>query len=122
MARFEIHQKDPNQDDIVKALREAGATVEIIGRPVDLLVGIGGVAGAAEVKLPKAKLRPSQVKFFGRFKGAKAVLRTESEAVEFVQFLRSIARVGVTIDKTGDFVFGGMTSSDIASTKEESDE
>jgi hypothetical protein len=37
-----IHRKDNSQDAIVEALRGAGAHVEIIGRPVDLLVHYRG--------------------------------------------------------------------------------
>lgn len=106
MGRIEIHQKDPNQDAIVKAMREAGATVEHMGRPVDLLVGVMGVTGVAEVKKPKAPLRDTQIKFFARFSGMKAVLRTEAEGVAFVQHLRHIARGGCPANGQGTLTFG----------------
>jgi hypothetical protein len=41
---------DANQAQVVAALRAAGATVEIIGLPVDLLVGIRGRLMLMEVK------------------------------------------------------------------------
>ena len=44
---------DDNQQAIVAALRAAGATVEIIGKPVDLLVGHRGRNLLIEVKNPK---------------------------------------------------------------------
>lgn len=106
MPSYEIHQKDPNQDAIVKAMREAGATVEHMGRPVDLLVGVLGITGVAEVKKPKAPLRDSQEKFFGRFRGMKAVLRTEAEGVAFVQHLRYVARGGCPANDDGKLTFG----------------
>lgn len=106
MGKIEIHQKDGNQDAIVKAMTEAGATVEVIGRPVDLLVGVFGVSGVAEVKMLKADLRPSQVKFFARFRGMKAVLRTEADGVAFVQHLRYVARGGCPANDDGLLTFG----------------
>lgn len=45
---------DANQAAIVSALRAAGATVWIIGRPLDLLVGFNGVTLLIEVKDPKS--------------------------------------------------------------------
>ena len=44
MTRYAL-RVDANQTEIVEALRAAGATVEIIGLPTDLLVGIAGAHG-----------------------------------------------------------------------------
>ena len=41
---------DANQAEIVAALRQAGASVWIIGIPVDLLVGFRGMTIAVEIK------------------------------------------------------------------------
>jgi hypothetical protein len=66
-----VHRSDPNQPEIVKFARSVGATVDIIGEPVDLLVGWKGRNLLWEVKPdPKAKLRPSQVEFFEKWRGS----------------------------------------------------
>lgn len=96
MAKWAIHRIDANSGIVVDALIAAGATVEPLGRPVDLLVGVDGVAGVVEVKTEKGKLRDSQVKFFARFTGAKAVIRTPEEAISFVRSLKRIAREGIS--------------------------
>lgn len=49
---------DSNQAEIVAALREAGASVWIIGLPVDLLVGYAGRSMLVEVKTLTGKLNP----------------------------------------------------------------
>lgn len=41
---------DANQTPVIRALEAAGATVLVIGQPVDLLVGIGGKFAFFEVK------------------------------------------------------------------------
>jgi hypothetical protein len=56
---------DENQTAIVKALRDAGAFVWIIGLPVDLLVGYGNHTFLVEIKKDsKALLTPLQADFF----------------------------------------------------------
>lgn len=92
---YEVHQKDPNEDEIVDALRAAGAWVKKIGRPLDLLVETEGVCGFVEVKAGKGKLTDDQEAFFKEFKGPAVVVRMPHEAVEFVQQLRKIGRIGV---------------------------
>lgn len=64
---------DKGQTEIVKALRDAGATVLVIGLPVDLLIGINGRFAFFEVK--DGNKAPSQRKktqvqedFFAMFK------------------------------------------------------
>lgn len=46
---------DANQEQIVSALRAAGATVLIIGLPVDLLVGHNNKTVLMEVKNPDSR-------------------------------------------------------------------
>ena len=46
---------DENQKMIVDALRAVGASVWVIGRPVDLLVGFRGVTVLMEVKNPNSR-------------------------------------------------------------------
>ena len=49
---------DANQAEIVAALRQAGASVWIIGLPVDLLVGYRGQSLLMEVKTVTGKRNP----------------------------------------------------------------
>lgn len=61
---------DENQAAIVKALREAGAYVWIIGLPVDLLVGYKNHTFLVEVKTTaKKRLTPLQADFFQKWIG-----------------------------------------------------
>lgn len=94
MAKYSYHQVDGNASALIDAMKAMGASVERIGRPCDVLVSVAGVCGAAELKTPKGKLRESQVKFFARFQGPRAVLRTEAEAMGFVIALRMLAKFG----------------------------
>ena len=65
---------DANQDQIVSALRAAGAYVWIIGLPVDLLVGFRGHTFLVEVKDgPKKRLTPLQAEFFESWAGGTLV-------------------------------------------------
>lgn len=83
-------KKDANQDEIVKALRDAGATVAITsavhkGFP-DLVVGFKGRTYLLEVKdgrkIPSAqKLTPDQVRFFAEWEGHAAVVNSVEAAL-----------------------------------------
>lgn len=75
---------DANQDQIVSALRAAGAYVWIIGLPVDLLVGYKGRTFLVECKTDsKKRLTALQADFFeswaggtlARIDGPEAALR-----------------------------------------------
>ena len=62
---------DANQEQVVSALRAAGAYVWIIGLPVDLLVGYKGWTILMEVKDgPKKRLTPLQNDFFENWPGS----------------------------------------------------
>lgn len=62
---------DANQDQVVSALRAAGAYVWIIGLPVDLLVGYKGHTFLMEVKDgSKKRLTKLQEAFFENWCGA----------------------------------------------------
>jgi len=62
---------DANQDQIVSALRAAGAYVWVIGLPVDLLVGYKGHTFLVEVKNgPRKRLTPLQANFFENWSGS----------------------------------------------------
>jgi len=61
---------DANQDQIVVALRAAGAYVWIISLPVDLLVGYKGHTFLVEIKnTVKSRLTPLQADFFQNWGG-----------------------------------------------------
>jgi hypothetical protein len=61
---------DENQAAIVKALRDAGAYVWIIGLPVDLLVGYGNHTFLVEIKTDsKKRLTALQADFFEKWCG-----------------------------------------------------
>lgn len=73
MSRYAL-RVDANQTAVVSALRAAGATVEIVGKPLDLLVGIRGqfifmeVKDGAKVKSAQ-KPTKAQDEFFKRWAG-----------------------------------------------------
>lgn len=61
---------DANQQQVVSALRAAGAYVWIIGLPVDLLVGYNNQTYLVEIKDgPKKALTRLQQEFFGNWCG-----------------------------------------------------
>ncbi|MBI2725412.1 MAG: hypothetical protein HYX42_04095 [Polaromonas sp.] len=73
MTRYAL-RVDANQAQIVSALQAAGATVEVIGKPVDLLIGISGRWMMMECKdgqKPKSaqKPTPAQERFFKKWAG-----------------------------------------------------
>jgi hypothetical protein len=65
---------DANQTAVISALEAAGATVDVIGKPLDLLVGIRGQFLLLEVK-DGAKIKSAQKptkaqeRFFKRWAG-----------------------------------------------------
>jgi predicted amino acid dehydrogenase len=78
---------DATQTAIVEALRRAGIAVEIIGKPVDLLVCCRGETSLMEVKSPKdvhrsagEGLTKDQVEFIGRWPGKIHIVRSAEEA------------------------------------------
>lgn len=61
---------DANQEQIVSALRAAGAYVWVIGLPVDLLVGYKGHTFLVEIKTDsKKRLTKLQADFFENWMG-----------------------------------------------------
>jgi len=62
---------DANQEQIVSALRAAGAYVWIIGLPVDLLVGYKNHTFLVELKSgPRKRLTKLQADFFENWSGS----------------------------------------------------
>ena len=77
---------DDNQDEIVKALRKIGAKVEIIGKPLDLLIWFRQRTFLIEVKNldGRDRLTKDQVEFIAAWPGELYVVHTPAEAVELV--------------------------------------
>lgn len=81
---------DANQRAIIDALEAHGASVEFIGRPVDLLVGYRGQTWVVEVKdgkkaASRKTLTPIQEKFFARWRGGPAAkVESVEEALELI--------------------------------------
>jgi len=81
---------DANQDQIVSALRSAGAYVWIIGLPVDLLVGYKNHTFLVEIKTDsKKRLTKLQTDFFENWCGGTLARIDNPEAA-----LRMIATLG----------------------------
>lgn len=91
MGKYHVHRNDGNADLLIDAMVRAGASVERLGRPLDCLVSIDGVAGLAELKTPTGELRDSQRQFIARYQGPVALLRTVEEAFAFVRELRAFS-------------------------------
>ena len=84
---------DANQAEIVKALRDAGAYVWIIGLPVDLLVGYKNHTFLVEVKsTSKKRLTALQADFFENWCGGTLARIDSPEAA-----LRMIGVVGESL-------------------------
>lgn len=80
---------DANQPDIVADLRKIGATVWVIGRPVDLLVGYRHRTFIFEVKDPEQdawhrKLNRNQQIFFEDWRGQVDKIETSEEAIKII--------------------------------------
>jgi hypothetical protein len=72
---------DANQEQIVSALRAAGAYVWIIGLPVDLLVGYHGHTFLVEIKAgSKRRLTALQADFFENWSGSTLCRVDNAEA------------------------------------------
>ena len=81
---------DANQDQIVSALRSAGAYVWIIGLPVDLLVGYKNHTFLVEIKTnSKKRFTKLQTDFFKNWAGGTLARIDNPEAA-----LRMIATLG----------------------------
>jgi hypothetical protein len=74
---------DANQTAIVGRLRACGVFVEVIGKPVDLLVWHRGVPSLMEVKNRDGKnqLTKEQVEFIARYPGDVHIVHDEGEAL-----------------------------------------
>jgi len=77
---------DDNQAAVVAALRKIGASVEIIGKPLDLLVYYRYETSLIEVKNPagRNKLTDAQLDFLATWPGALYVVRSPEDAIHAV--------------------------------------
>lgn len=90
---------DANQTAIVSALRAAGASVWVIGLPVDLVVGVAGVTALAEVKTltgkraPKpASYTPLQQAFMATWNGGPVATLTDIDgALRLVATMKGVS-------------------------------
>jgi hypothetical protein len=79
---------DRCQPEIVKALRDFGATVIVLstvgkGCP-DLLVGYAGENHCLELKMPGGKLTPDQCTLHASWGGRIRIVHTPKEAIEAI--------------------------------------
>ena len=77
---------DENQQAIVDALKRVGVSVEIIGKPVDLLICCRGETALLEVKNPDGgdRLTKDQVEFISRWPGKVHIAHSVEEALRLV--------------------------------------
>lgn len=89
---------DNNQAEIIGALKRVGVSVEIIGKPVDLLLCCRGETSLLEIKNPgrtssdpESRLTKDQIEFIARWPGKIFFARTADEAVRLVLGERAMA-------------------------------
>ena len=73
-------RRDANEPEIVEALKAVGAQVERADF-CDLVVGFRGNNYLIEVKMPGAKLKPSQTKLKETWKGQYGIAHNVTEAL-----------------------------------------
>lgn len=95
MSRY-LQRIDANQNEIVEALRKAGASVyslASVGHGVpDLLVGFRGQTFLLEVKTRKGRLTHAQKQFHATWDGHIAVVRSVEDALFVIGLLTMIRR------------------------------
>lgn len=75
---------DATQAAIVKALRKVGAAVEVIGKPLDLIVCFRGKTSLVECKTTSGRLTRYQVEFLARWPGDVHIVQSPEAAVAAV--------------------------------------
>lgn len=81
------NRRDENEDEIVRALKRVGASVELISAPgvPDLLVGFRDGTFLIEVKGEKGRLTDAQKRFRERWRGGPVITaRTWQEALRAI--------------------------------------
>ena len=87
MCRHRTHRTDANQDEIIKLLRQIpGVRVEVIGRPVDILIGYRGHNLLVEIKNKSGRdtLTDAQRKFIPDWTGQVRVAHTFDEIFKLI--------------------------------------
>lgn len=86
-------QIDKNQPAIVEALKRVGVAVELIKKPVDLLICHRGETSLMEVKNPDGfdRLTKDQVEFIARWPGKVHIVRSPEEAIRAVLGEKALA-------------------------------
>ena len=72
---------DANQKEIIEAMERLTAQVEVIHKPLDLLVNFRGRTLLIEVKTEDGVLSPAQKKFWDKWRGEKHIVRSIDEAI-----------------------------------------
>lgn len=77
---------DATQPDIIDALKRIGVSVEVIGKPVDLLICHRGETSVMEVKSPDHHhkgegLTQAQIEFIARWPGKVHVVASVEQAL-----------------------------------------
>ena len=80
--------RDSNEGDIIKVFELAGASVEKIDTPCDLIIGFLGRSYLVEIKTEKGTLTPKQKSFIRNWKGDYYIVRTIEQALELINNLR----------------------------------
>lgn len=76
-------RRDPNEPEIVRALRDIGATVKRLD-DIDLLVGWRGRNFLLEVKDRNGALKPSQEEMVRTWRGQYEIVRSVDEALRVI--------------------------------------
>jgi hypothetical protein len=87
---------DHTQTAIIDALKRVGVSVEVIGKPVDLLICCRGETALMECKTPASeggrdRLTKDQVDFIARWPGTVFIVRSPEEAVRVAIGERAMA-------------------------------
>ena len=79
-------RRDMNEQRIVQALRDVGATVYHLSAPglPDLLAGFRGATFLLEIKSPKGTLTDPEHDFFETWRGHAVVVRSVDEALQAI--------------------------------------
>lgn len=90
MHSFRRDRVDKDQKAVIDLLRNCGASVVVIGQPLDLLIGLNGTTLLAEVKSLSekgriGKLRPVQREFIQTWGGSPVLVLTRQDCVQKVR-------------------------------------
>jgi hypothetical protein len=82
-------KRDANEGEIIKSLREVGATVQQLSVKgcADLLVGFRGANWLMEVKVGKAKLTDPEYEWHESWRGQVDIVRSADEALRIIGVL-----------------------------------